>query len=143
MGQRGALLDADELGVGAAAVAAEDGVADLELGDRLADSLDHAGELHAQDLVPRPAEAGEELRDPWLPAAQASVGPVDRRGVDLDEDLVVRGHWPLDLREVEDLGWTVVVVQDRLHRFYRSWNEPRKRSNVARLVSLNGCAERR
>ena len=47
--QRAALADADELGVRAVALQAEDLVADRELGHGRADRLDHAGELHARE----------------------------------------------------------------------------------------------
>ena len=63
----------------------------------------------------RPEQAGEEAADEVLGAAKPGVGPVDRRRVDLDEDLVVLGHRPRDLLEPQDLRRPVPVVDDRLH----------------------------
>jgi hypothetical protein len=44
-----------------------------------------------------------------------AVGPVDRRGVDFDEDLVVFGQRLGDVFEVENFGRPVASVDDRLH----------------------------
>ena len=70
MRERAALPDADELRV-RAALDAEDVVADRELRDVCADGLDLAGELEAEDLPLRPAEAGEEAADEVLRAAKS------------------------------------------------------------------------
>ena len=79
------------------------------------DCLDHSGELAAEDPPLRPQETGEEAADEVLGAAEPTVRPVDGRGVDPDEDLVVLGHRPLDLLEPQDLGRAVPVVDDRSH----------------------------
>ena len=78
---------------------AEDLVTDLELADGCADCFDLAGQLHAEDPLLGAAETGEEAADEVFGAAQARVRPVDRRGVDLDEDFVVLGYRPLDVFE--------------------------------------------
>ncbi len=101
----------------AEALDAEDVVADLELGDGGADGLDLAGELDAEDPVLRPAKAGEEAGEERLRAAPAAVRPVDRGGVDLDEDLVVFRDRPLDLFEPQYLRRPVPVVDNRSHAF--------------------------
>ena len=70
-------------------LAAEHLVAGLELGDSRTNRLDHARELHAEDPVARPKQAGDEARDRELGAAEADVCPVDGRGDDPNENLVV------------------------------------------------------
>jgi hypothetical protein len=52
-----------ELRVGAGPFDSEDLVSGLELRDSVTDLLDLAGELHAEDPVLRPAQAGDEARD--------------------------------------------------------------------------------
>ena len=102
------LLDAEHL------------VPDLELGDGCADRLDLAGQLHPEDLPLRTAETGEEAADEDFGAAKPAVRPVDGRGVDLDQDLVVVGDGPLDLLESQNLRWPVPVVDNGSHAFTSS-----------------------
>ena len=114
--QRGALPDADKLGVRAVGPGAEDMVADLELDHGGAHCRDLARELHAQDPMVRSAEAGEEAARVEFGASEAAVGPVDRRGVDPDEHLVVLRHRPSDLFHSEDLRRPITVVDNGTHR---------------------------
>src|SRR5207244_6344612 len=109
-----------ELGVGAGALAAEHFVADLESGDIGADGIHHARELHAQDLVPRPEEAGEGATDDELRTAQAGVRPIDCGGVDLDQELAWSRLGLGDLREMEDLRRPLSVVDDGPHVMLRT-----------------------
>jgi hypothetical protein len=53
--------------------------------------------------------------DEVLGAAETRIRPIDRRGVDLDEDFVVLGYGPLDLFEPQNLGRPVPFVDDRFH----------------------------
>ena len=73
--------------------AAEDVVADGELGDGCADRFDLSRQLGAQDPLLRSAEAKEQADEEWLGCTNAAVGPGDRRGVNLDEDLVRLWEW--------------------------------------------------
>src|SRR5262249_2394014 len=112
----GALPDAHVLRVGAEALDAEDLVADGELGDGRADRLDRAGELHAEDPLPRPADADEVADAERRRLQPAAVGAGDRRGADADEQIVLLRHRPVDLLEPLHLRRAVPVVDDRLHR---------------------------
>jgi hypothetical protein len=96
---------------------AEDAVADRELGDRWANCFDLSGQLAAEDPPVRSEEAGDEAADEILGAAKPAVRPVDRRGVDLHEDLVVLRHRPLDLFESQNVRRPVPVVDNRSHGF--------------------------
>jgi hypothetical protein len=78
-------------------------VTHLELGDGRADRLDLAGQLGAGNLPPRSEETGEEAADEVFGAAKTGIRPVDRRGVDLDEDFVILGYRALDLLESQNL----------------------------------------
>src|SRR5207244_3816885 len=58
----------------------------------------------------------EVADDERLRASPAAVGPVDRRGMDLDEDFVLLGDRSLDLFESQDFRWPVPVVDNGSHR---------------------------
>jgi hypothetical protein len=90
-------------------------VTHLELGDGRADCLDLPRQLRAGDLPLGPQQAGDKAADEVLGAALRRIGPVDRRGVDLDEDFVVLGDRPLDLFQPQNLRRPVPVVDDRPH----------------------------
>lgn len=99
---------------------AEDLIADRELADRRADRFDDTRKLAAQDPLPWPPDARDELADEGDQQAAAPVGlasravrPRDSRSVDLDEDFVVLGYGPLDLFDSQDLRRPVPVVDDR------------------------------
>jgi hypothetical protein len=66
---------------------AEDGISRRERRDPLADRLDLPGEIASQDPVPRPGEAREEPDQERVGGAHPAVRPVDRVGVDLDQQL--------------------------------------------------------
>src|SRR5712692_9101409 len=103
---------------------AEDVIAGGELADGGADRFDLSGKLGAEDRLPWPAYAGDkpaEKRD-GRPAfsvgfARVDVQPVDRRGMHLDEDLVVLCDGPLDIRDVQEAWRPVVVVDNRPHEY--------------------------
>src|SRR5437016_11645889 len=99
VGERSALPQADELGVCSEAGDAEDTITDLELLDPRARSLDLSGQLHSEDLPLRSPETDEAADEERLRATPAAIGPVDRRRVDLDPDLVVLPSRPLDVFE--------------------------------------------
>ncbi len=101
---------------------AEDAVTDRELLHRGADCLDLARKFAAKDPLPRPAEARDHAAENRHRQAAASVGfagvdvqPVDRGGVDLDEDLILLGDRPLDVFEALDLRRPVRVVDNCFH----------------------------
>ena len=120
-GQRGTLPHADELRVCAevAGIDPEDVVADLELADGCADRFDLTGKLAAERFPLRSEEAGEEAADEGVAAAHPGIRPVDRRGMDLDEDFVVLWNGPLDVSEPQNVRGPVPVVDDRSHRSFR------------------------
>jgi hypothetical protein len=75
---------------------AEDAVANRELIHCRADCHHLTCKLGAEDPLPGPAEARDEATEDFEKQATTSVGftsvniqPVDRRSVDLDEDLVI------------------------------------------------------
>ncbi len=113
--QRGGLRHADKLSVCAEALDAEDLVTDLELRDGGTDCFDLAGQLHAEDPLLRSTKADEGTDEERLRAAPAAVGLSDRRGVDLDEYLVLIGNGALDVFESLDIRRPVPVVDDCSH----------------------------
>src|SRR6202165_788549 len=89
---------------------AEDAVADRELTDRCSDCHDLSRQLAAEDRLPRPAKARDQATDEGdgktaAPVCFTSVAvqPVDRRGVDLDEQFVLPGDGPLDVFEAQNI----------------------------------------
>ena len=70
-------------------VVPEHSVAGLKRRDAAADSLDHSGELIAQDRRSWPGEPGEESHEEGLGSPAGAVSPVHGCRVDLDEHLVV------------------------------------------------------
>ena len=118
MRQRAALRQGDELRVCPGREhcgAAEDVVTDGELADGCADCFDLSRQLGAEDPLLRSAEAKEEANEEWLSCTNAAVRPGDRRGVDLDEDLVLLGDGPLDVFESQDVRRPVPVVDNCSH----------------------------
>ena len=107
---------ADELGVGAetGAGGGEDPVAGFETGDALADRVDLAGELGAEDRPPGLAQPEDETHQ-LVASAQVDVGGGDGGGADADEDLVVSWDRRGDLRDSKHVRGTVGGVHDRLH----------------------------
>ncbi len=105
---------ADVLRVGAPA-RAEDAVSDPVLAHRRADRLDLACELRAEDLPLRAKETGEEAPEERLRRTNVAVRLIDRRRVDLDEDLVVVRHRPRDLFDPQYFRRPVPVVNNRSH----------------------------
>ena len=121
-GQRGVLAHADVLRVGSEALRmdSEHLVPGRELRDRRPDRLDLTGELGAEDRLRGVAQAAEGPDDIRLTGAEPAVGPVDRGGVDLDEDLVVRRHRLRHISELQHLGGPIPRVDHRAHRFTSS-----------------------
>jgi hypothetical protein len=95
--------------------AAEDAITGGELGHVVADRLDLARELVAEDLPLRAQKPGDEPAQGGLSGAEMGVGAGHAGRADPDEDLVVRGHRLGDLLDPEDLRRPVPVVHDRLH----------------------------
>ena len=113
---------ADGLGVGAephprCAVHAVPG---REAGHPVAERLDLAGELLAEDPHPRPEDAerqadGEPDPRGELEPADLAVRPRGGRGMHADEHLARLGARRLDLLEPEDVRAAVRCADDRLH----------------------------
>src|SRR5215207_3782065 len=96
-------------------VVAEHPVADLKGGDATADRLDFSGEFIPEDGHPWSCEPGEEPIDEGLGRPQGAVCPVHRRGMDLDQHLVVLGRRLLDLGDPNHVRRTVAGVDGCLH----------------------------
>ena len=89
-----------------------------------------AGELAAQDPLPGAAETGDKPTNAADEQAVTPVGftgvaieAVDRGGADPHLELVIPGGRPFHLIDAENLGRTVVVIDDGLH-------DPRKSGMV-------------
>ena len=134
MRDSGALPHADELGVRPEAepTTAEDLVTDRELADRCADGFDLSRKFGAEDPLLRPAEAKDQAAHKGEGEAATSVGftcravqPIDRRGVDLDEDLILFGYRPLDVFEPQNVRRPVPVEDNGSHFIRRARPRPR------------------
>src|SRR5205807_3609318 len=122
--QQGTLLQADELRVcpEPETTCAEDVVTDRELIDGCANCFDLSCQLNAEDPLLRSADTRDEAADEHDEQAATSVGftsravrPGDRRGVDLDEDLVLFGDGPLDVFESLNVRRPIPVVDNCSH----------------------------
>ena len=96
---------------------AEDPVAGREGGHAAPDCLDLSGELGPEDgSLRRPRQARPEAQDELPRAAVGAVGPIDRRGVHLDQQLVVAGRGLVDFGDVHHVRRTVCVEDRCSHR---------------------------
>jgi hypothetical protein len=120
VGDQAALRDADELRVCAERprVEAEDLVSDREPGDRCAGCFDRARQFAAEDPPLGPPHSREEPPQERVGRTAVAICPVDRRGVDPDQDLIVLGYGPLYILESQDIGRPVPVVNGGLHSFF-------------------------
>ena len=99
----------DLVGVAAARLDAHGSVTDRPPDDIGAERTDHTGVLEARDLdrgAPRIGIQPHPLQD---------VGPVDRRVLDVDHDLVTTWRGIVDLLDREDFGTTVGSEHDCTH----------------------------
>jgi hypothetical protein len=96
-------------------VVAEHPVADLKERDTTADRLDCSCELVPEDGHPWSEKPGEESINEGLGRPQAAVGPVHRRGVNLDEHLVVLGRRLVYFGDPNHVRRTVSGVNCCLH----------------------------
>ena len=115
---------------------AEDLVTDRELADGRANGFDLSSKFGAEDPPLRPAEAKDQAAHKGEGEAATSVGftcravqPIDRRGVDLDQDLSLFGYRPLDVFEPQNVRRPVPVEDDGSHfiprgGFPRRWCAP-------------------
>jgi hypothetical protein len=118
--QRAALLQADEFGVRSRLKrpgAAENVVADGELGHGCSGRHDLAGELRAENPLLRPAESEEDADQPWLACPHAAVGPRDRSGADPHEHFVVLRDRLFDV--LEPLNPGPYLSKTTLHSTHR------------------------
>ncbi len=115
----GLLLRSDELREGALAVreqVREDPVAGFEPGRPRPDGLDDAGDIDAHAGLPRGAQADDRAHETRPRTEAVEVGAVDRRSLDADQHLAVRGHGTFDLCDADDLGRAVALLDRSLHR---------------------------
>src|SRR6266516_3538238 len=142
----GALPHADELRVCTEpeTTAAENVVTDRELADGCANCFDLSRQLAAEDPLLRSADARDGAADERDGQAATSVGftsravrPGDRRGVDLDEDLVLLGDGPLDVFESQDVRRPVPVVDNCFHEspFRHDKRPPKRKKPIAQSSS--------
>jgi hypothetical protein len=85
----------------------DDALAELQAADAVAERLDHACAVGAEDA--RLRHRGEPFADP-------DVEMVQRRGAQADEHLARPGLWIRSLLELEHLGAAVLVDPHRAHR---------------------------
>jgi hypothetical protein len=102
--------DAHPLGVPAPGQQRDDFVADLPAGDVGANVRDAPGALESEHVA-RPR------RRDVLPFALQQVGPVDRRGHDLDDHVAVPGDRLGNLADPQDVDVAGPVAHDSAHRF--------------------------
>ena len=150
VGDSRALPHADELRVcpEPEPACAEDLVADGEFGDRHAGRFDLARQLAAEDPLLRSADARDGAADERDGQAATPVGftsravrPGDRRGADLDEDLVLFGDGPLDLFDMQNVRWPVSVIYDRSHEPSLRLTQERSAAG-AKPRAVGGAGER-
>jgi hypothetical protein len=110
--QRG--LRADRvLGQGAVA-GAENLVAGLEPGDGSSYRLDRACHIHPETAGLR-SQTHLEPGEVWLASHVVPLVGIDRSSADPDQDPVVPDHRLGNLPQFEDLGWSIPLIDDRLH----------------------------
>jgi hypothetical protein len=151
--QQGTLLHAEELRVcpEPEPTCAEDMVTDRELIDGCANGFDLSCQLGAEDPLLRSADAGDEAADEHDEQAAPSVGftsravrPGDRRGVDLDEDLVLFGDRPFDFCDAQHVRRPIPVIDNCSHAFTSSQQfRCTLRKRAARRLPLSLCGNRR
>ena len=91
-------------------------VANGELSDRFANILHLSRNFAAEDPPLGVSDTREETPYEWVGSAAVTVCLVDRRGVDLDEDLVVLRRRAPDFLESQDVRRAVPIVDDCSHR---------------------------
>src|SRR5579862_5885046 len=96
---------------------AENTVAHRERGDAAADCLDCSRELSPKDPTARlwPPEPGEEPQDERPGRAVAAVRPIDRRRLDLDQQLVLACFRRLHIRDPNNVRRAVPGADRCLH----------------------------
>src|SRR5215212_9661414 len=98
-----------------ALVVSEHLLANRERCDATADGLDHSGVLAPQDSRPWPDEPGEQSHEEGLGSPARAVRPIHRRGMNLDQYLVVRDGRLLHLSDPNHLRRAVSGMDRRLH----------------------------
>jgi hypothetical protein len=93
----------------------EHGVPDGEPGDRIPDGLNGAGDVPADDRVPRGSEPEPEPDRVRAAGHQVPGATVETGGVDPDKNLVVLDARAGDLGDAQHLGRAVGVVDDSSH----------------------------
>ena len=94
----------------------EDLVAGSEPGCLRADRFHDAGDIDAHSMVPWRAHADEQPHEARPRPEAVEVGTVHGRGLDADQHLVVRGNRAFDVRDADDLGRAVALLERGLHR---------------------------
>lgn len=91
-------------------------VADAERRDPGTHGFDHPGQCFAAHPQPRRAQAVAQADDARKAVHQAPVADVRAGRADTDEHLALAWYGPVDLREAQDVGVAVSILDDRLHR---------------------------
>jgi hypothetical protein len=94
---------------------AEDLVTRSKPGNAGANRLDDAGDIQSDAMVPRCAEPDEEAYEARPRTQAVEIRSVDGCGSDPDQHSVVRGHRTVDVREADDIGRAVPILDRGLH----------------------------
>ena len=104
LGER-ALADAEHL------------IAGPETGHVLADRLHHPGHVHAWNrILGRSKTKAREAYQVRQAHHEMPDAPIHAGRVHANQHLVVADLGPADVPEFQDVGWTVLVLDDRFHR---------------------------
>ena len=83
--------------------------------DARADRLDHTGDIEPQAMVPRRADADDQAGETGARPETIEVGPVDGRGDDSNEHLVVASRGAIDIADLHDIDRSVSLPDGGAH----------------------------
>ena len=98
-----------------------------EIGDLVADRSDPAREFTAPDLRLRAHESAQKSHREWRRRTIVTVSPIDRRGVDLDEQLFGASHRYGNVTDCNDVSRAVAIMNGGSHE--ASFSRPIARSS--------------
>src|SRR5215211_935648 len=98
-----------------ACLPAVDFVARFKLPDVLAEGFDRSGEVDAESRGLRLTQPDSEAHDVRRAADEVPIVRIDGNGPDSNQELVVVRHRLGDVHNLEDIGRTVVAIDDRFH----------------------------
>ena len=110
---------------------AENSVVDHEIGDLVADRSDPAREFTAPDLRLRAHESAQKSHREWRRRTIVTVSPIDRRGVDLDEQLFGASHRYGNVTDCNDVSRAVAIMNGGSHEASFSRQAEYSRANCS------------